>query len=209
VKTVVVLAGGPGAPAGLALPAGAVVIAADGGAELAPAVDLLVGDLDSVREETVARARRVERHPREKDATDLELALTAALRERPERILVVGGDAGRLDHLLGSLLLLGADAWAGVQLDARLGPAAAHVVRGERTLAGEPGELISLFALHGRAEGVVTEGLAYPLRGETLEPGSSRGSSNEFVERVARIAVARGVILALRPTGSAAAGTPS
>ena len=62
------------------------------------------------------------------------------------------------------------------------------MIRGERTLVGEPGELISLFAVHGPASGVVTEGLVYPLRGETLEPGSSRGVSNVFAAREARIA---------------------
>jgi len=207
VKTVVVLAGGPGAPAGFVPPAGATVIAADGGAELADAVDLVVGDLDSISDAALARATRVEGHPREKDATDLELALDAALRERPERILVVGADAGRLDHLVGTLLLLGSAAYAGVQVDAQLGSASVHVVRGERTLDGEPGELVSLFAVHGPAEGVTTEGLVYPLRGETLEPGSSRGTSNEFAAAIARVAVERGVILAVRPR-SASAGSP-
>jgi len=206
VKTVVVLAGGPGAPAGFVPPPGATVIAADGGAALLDAVDLVVGDLDSIPDDALARAGAVERHPREKDATDLELALAAALRKTPDRILVVGGDAGRLDHLLGSLLLLGADAYAAVEVDAQLGPAAVHVVHGARTLTGEPGELVSLFALHGPAEGVVTEGLLYPLRGETLEPGSSRGTSNEFAAATARIAVAQGVILVVRP-GSAGAGS--
>ena len=47
-------------------------------------------------------------------------------------------------------------------------------------LEGEPGELVTLVAVNGPAEGVTTEGLAYPLRGETLEPGSSRGVSNVF-----------------------------
>ena len=61
-------------------------------------------------------------------------------------------------------------------------------IRDERTLAGEPGELVSLFALHGPAEGVRTEGLEYPLAGETLEPGSSRGVSNRFVGETARVA---------------------
>jgi len=36
----------------------------------------------------------------------------------PRRILLVGAAGGRLDHLLGELLLLGADAYAGVELDA-------------------------------------------------------------------------------------------
>ena len=65
----------------------------------------------------------------------------------------------------------------------------------ERELA----EALSLLALHGPAEGVVTEGLLYPLRGETLLPGSSRGVSNVFAATEARVAVGRGVLLALRP----------
>ena len=67
------------------------------------------------------------------------------------------------------------------------------------TLEGEPGELVSLFALHGRAEGVRTDGLVYPLAGETLEPGSSRGVSNVFAASAATIAVDRGVLVAIRP----------
>ena len=152
-KTVVVLAAGPDPPVQLILPDGAMVIAADAGAELGFAVDLLVGDLDSISAETLAVIERVERHPEAKDASDLELALEAALSLEPDRILVVGGAGGRLDHLLGELLLLAADAYAGVQVDAQLGPGAVHVIRGERVLAGEPGELVSLFALHGPATG--------------------------------------------------------
>jgi len=199
-KTVVVLAGGPDVPAGIAVPAGASVIAADGGAELGVPVELAVGDFDSITAETLATVARVERHPAAKDATDLELALDAALRLEAERILVVGSAGGRLDHLLGSLLLLAGEKYGAVEIDARLGAAQVHVVRGERVLAGEPGELISLFALGGPAEGVVTDGLVYPLRDETLEPGSSRGTSNEFAAAEARISVGRGVLLAVRPS---------
>ena len=199
-KTVVVLAGGPDVPAGIAVPAGASVIAADGGTELGVPVELAVGDFDSITAETLATVARVERHPAAKDATDLELALDAALRLEAERILVVGSAGGRLDHLLGSLLLLAGEKYGAVEIDARLGAAQVHVVRGERVLAGEPGELISLFALGGPAEGVVTDGLVYPLRDETLEPGSSRGTSNEFAAAEARISVGRGVLLAVRPS---------
>jgi thiamine pyrophosphokinase len=210
-STVVVLCGGPDRPSPAALPAASAVVAADGGVELALelglTVDLAVGDFDSVSEEALAASAQVERHPASKDASDLELALDAALRLRPERIAVLGGGGGRLDHLLGILLVLAAEAYAGVRVDAQLGAAAVHVVRGERRLAGEPGELISLFAAHGPAAGVVTEGLTYPLRGETLEPGSSRGLSNVFAEPEARIALEQGVLLAVRPNGSAWAGS--
>jgi thiamine pyrophosphokinase len=197
--TVVVLSGGPDLPDGFVVPESAVVIAADGGAELGVHVDLLVGDLDSVSSETLASIADVESYPPEKDATDLELALGAALRLSPERVVVVGSAGGRLDHLLGSLLLLASEDWAGVVVDAQLGEAAVHVVRGSRVLHGELGELISLFAVHGPADGVTTEGFAYPLAGETLHPGSSRGTSNLFAATEAHVTVERGVLLAVRP----------
>jgi len=205
VDTVVVVAGGsaPSTRAAEAIPAGAAVIAADSGVDHALAlgldVDLAIGDFDSVTPEGLAAAAQVERHPVDKDATDLELALGAAIARGPRRILVVGGIEGRLDHLLGELLILGSDELAGVELDAVLGVALVQVIRGERRLRGTEGELISLFALGGPALGIETEGLAYPLRGESLVPGSSRGISNVFTAAEAHVSVESGLLLAVRP----------
>jgi len=201
-RVVVIAAGAETVP----LSDGDVVIAADGGALIAPRIDLLVGDLDSLPAGTTAP--QVERHPEAKDASDLELALEAALRYDPEHVLVLGGAAGRLDHLLGILLLLGSSRYSGVEIDARLGAASIHVVRHLRVLRGSVGETISLFALHGPARGVQTRGLVYPLDRATLEPGSSRGLSNVFGEAEATIELAAGVVLAVRP-GSEPAGTAS
>ena len=201
-EIVVVVSGGqPPLPyAALEVPLGAPVIAADEGLEHALALGLevavAVGDFDSASPEAVAVAEasetRIERHPPDKDATDLELALDLASTMSPERILVLAGDGGRLDHLLASLLLLGSDRYATSQVDAFIGGARVHVIRAERSFEGTPGELVSLLALHGPAESVTTEGLAYPLHGETLEAGTSRGVSNVFAaEHGARLARAR------------------
>jgi len=208
-EVVVVVAGGP-APAReslAAVPATAFVIAADGGLdhanELGLDVSLLVGDLDSADPGAVEKAERagirIERHPAEKDATDLELALDAAVELAPKRIVVLAGDGGRLDHLLSTFLLLGSEKYAEVEIDARIGSARVRVVRGEAVLEGAPDELVSLLAVNGPAHGVRTVGLAYPLAGETLEVGSSRGVSNVFSSEVARVSVERGVVLAIRP----------
>jgi thiamine pyrophosphokinase len=215
-ELVVVVAGGDATRSAVAVPAGTPVIAADGGLDRAFAlgldVQLAVGDFDSATPGAVAAAEaagvRLVRHPRAKDATDLELALDTAAALQPRRILVVGSDGGRLDHLLAGLLLLGSERYAAFEVDAALGRATAHVVRRERRLAGAPGELVTLLALHGPAEGVVAEGVAFPLCGETLEPGSSRGVSNVFVSGQARIAVASGTLLVLRP-GLVEEGAPS
>jgi thiamine pyrophosphokinase len=207
-ETIVVVAGGQffgGNPPG---PSGdAFVIAADGGVDRALAlglhVDLAIGDFDSVTTAGIAAVEaagaRIERHPAAKDATDLELALDAALALGPSRMLLIGSSGGRLDHLLGSLLLLGDERYAGMTIDAWLGAAQAHVIRGSRALRGAPGDLLSLLPLNGAAEGVTTEGLAYPLHDETLRAGTSRGISNVFSAAEARITVAHGCLLAVRP----------
>jgi thiamine pyrophosphokinase len=210
--TVIVVAGGgpprPGVPADV--PEDAAVVAADSGLDHALALGLhvaeAVGDFDSASPGAVAAAEsagvRIVRHPAEKDATDLELALDAATALGARRIVVLGSSGGRLDHLVAGLLGLGAERLGAVEVDAVLGPATVHVIRDSRRLTGEPGELVSLLALHGPAEGVATAGLVYPLRGETLEPGSSRGISNIFAGREAVVTVGRGLLLAIRPGAS-------
>ena len=212
-ETIVVVAGGhplggsvPGS-AVPSLPDGAMVIAADGGVDRALAlglhVDLAIGDFDSVSDAGLAAAEtagaRIERHPATKDATDLELALDAAVALHPARVVVVGSDGGRLDHLLGSVLLLADERYAAIEIDACLGDAHVHVIRGTRALLGTPGDLLTLLPVHGAAQGVTTEGLEYPLRDETLPPGTSRGVSNVFAASEARITVDRGCLLAIRP----------
>ena len=207
--TVIVVAGGspPFECEPVRLPEGATVIAADGGVDRALAlglhVDLAIGDFDSVTPAGLAAAKaagaRVERHPASKDATDLELALDAAIALGPARIVVVGSGGGRLDHLLGSVLLLADKRYAAAEIDTYLGDAQAHLIRDSRTLTGAPGDLLSLLPVHGAAEGVTTEGLEYPLRGETLPPGTSRGISNVFSASEARITVQRGCLFAVRP----------
>jgi thiamine pyrophosphokinase len=207
-NTIVIVAGGqPREGRHPDLPAGAFVIAADGGVDRAHAlglhVDLAVGDFDSVTaaglEATEAAGARIERHPVAKDATDLELALDAALALAPARLLVVGSDAGRLDHLLGCVFLLGDERYAAIEIDASLGAARLHVIRGTRAIAGVPGELLSLLPVHGPAIGVSTSGLEYPLHGETLPAGTSRGVSNVLAAHEARITVESGCLVAVIP----------
>jgi thiamine pyrophosphokinase len=208
VHTVVVVAGGdPVDPELLdSVPSDAFVIAADSGFDLARAigldVDLVVGDLDSLSPAGMTLVERrdipVERHPAAKDLTDLALALDAAAARAPDRVLVLGGHGGRLDHLLANALLLASPAYDAFALVARMGEATVTVVRHDTTITGEPGELVSLLPAHGVAAGVSTEGLLFPLRDEDLHPGSTRGVSNQLTSSSARIQVRAGVLLAVQ-----------
>ncbi len=110
-----VVTGGP-SPAGLAdLPARELVIAADRGAEHALAlgleVDLVVGDLDSIDPDTLARLEeggtRVEHHPADKDETDLELALAAALEAGATSATIAGSASGLADAAMSPGIAVG------------------------------------------------------------------------------------------------------
>jgi thiamine pyrophosphokinase len=210
-RSAIVVAGGDQIPLGTlkGLPAPDLVIAADSGLDhalaLGLAVDVVVGDLDSVSPEALAAARdagvTVDEHPAAKDQTDLELALDTALRAGSRRVFVVGGHGGRLDHLLANAFLLASPAYAAMRIEAHWGPARVYVVRDEVAVDAVAGDLVTLLPVGGAAEGVETEGLLYPLRGEPLLPGSTRGVSNVFVGDSARIRLRGGVLLAVLPGG--------
>jgi thiamine pyrophosphokinase len=206
---VIVVAGGdPVAPADVAdLPAGVPVVAADSGIDLALALGLhvteAVGDFDSVSPSGLAAARaggaRIERHPAAKDRTDLDLALARALARGARRIVVVGGHGGRLDHFLANALLLSADRYAGVAVEARFGPARLHVVRRRVEVTGRVGDLVSLLAVGAAAVGVTTTGLRWALTDATVEPASSLGVSNELTASRATVTVRSGPLLLIQP----------
>jgi thiamine pyrophosphokinase len=189
------------------LPSAALVIGADSGLEHALAlgrrVDVAVGDFDSVKPDALAAVERdgavVERHPQDKDATDLELALRAAAARGVARVTVVGGHGGRLDHFAANLLLLGAADLAAVDVDAWLGEAHVTVIRRSARIDGHPGELVSLLALGGPAIGVTTTGLRFPLHDAPLRPGSTLGVSNELEGASASVSIRSGVVLAIQP----------
>lgn len=183
------------------------VLAVDSGLHLAQvsgrSVHRVVGDLDSVDaaalDRAVAAGAEVVAHPRDKDATDLELALDDALAHGIEHVLVVGADSGRMDHLLGGALTVCAPRYAELRIEAWLGRSVLRPVWDHLVLRGEPGRLVSLLAVNGPALGVRTSGLRWPLRGERLEPGSGRGLSNRFLDAVADVTVEDGCLAVLVP----------
>ncbi len=203
---------GPAVRQALQQGAGALVIAADGGARLALACGLtphlVVGDMDSLSEEELAdlRARGVaiQRVAAEKDETDLELALLAAAERGATWVRVLGAAGGRLDQTLANVLLLTLDALAGRDVRLVAGRQTLWLIGpGDHALDGAPDDTISLIPLGGDARGVRTEGLRYPLRGETLRFGPARGVSNIIAEAGARVALDEGTLVVVHTPGRA------
>lgn len=203
----VVVADGDPASSDAGIAAGAdLLIAADGGAgwleEIGQRPDLLVGDLDSVDVAVVDRlaaaGTEVIRHPVDKDASDTELAIGEALRRGADEVIVLGALGGpRLDHELANLLLLADPVLATAAVRIVQGPTTVRVLRGPEsmTLSGAAGSSVTLLPIGGDATGVTTAGLRYPLAGEALRTGRSRGLSNVVADAPASVALAAGTLL--------------
>jgi thiamine pyrophosphokinase len=182
------------------------VVAADGGAHgaarLGFAVDLLVGDGDSIDPAELARLEAsgvpIRRAEREKDESDTELAVLAAIEHGAERIIVVGAFGGRrFDHALANIGLLAHPALAGRSCVLLSAETRVTLLTGptEGALTGRVGDLVSLLPLGDGVAGVTTTGLRYPLHGEPLLVGPARGLSNVRTATTSRIVVRTGRLL--------------
>lgn len=188
------------------------ILGADGGAALALERGLVphvvIGDMDSLpagaRTALAARGCRFVEHPRAKDETDLELALTYAAEGGAGEIIVLGSLGGRLDHTLANVLLLSLPRLAGLAVCIVNGDEVTRLIRGGQsvTIEGEQGDRVSLLPLGGDARGVTTSGLAWSLQDTDLRFGFSRGVSNEMTGAVARVQVREGHLLVVHGSAS-------
>ncbi len=164
--------------------------------------DEVLGDFDSADPAQLSQLRSnskiiFHQYRPEKDAVDTELALRLALEKGSSEIHILGGTGTRLDHMLGTVRLLGfameqgktcylVDAYNRIRL-----------IR-ERTVltkSGQYGDYISLIPLTTQVTGVTLQGFKYPLEAYTLGGFSSLGVSNEIVKEQAVIELEEGILI--------------
>lgn len=165
--------------------AGTRVIAADSGMRHAAAVglepELWVGDFDSVDEETIAANERIPRdiHPRDKDFTDGELAVEAALTRGATEFVMVGAFGGeRADHAylhMAQALVL-AEAGKPVLLTSGA-QEARPLLPGRHAFGYATGTLFSILAF-SELSGLTVKGAKWPLEDVVVRFGSSLTMSN-------------------------------
>ncbi len=190
------------------------VVAADGGARhaarLGLTIDRWVGDGDSIEasdlDELRAQGIPSDLVDADKDESDTELAIDAAIAAGAGEVVVLGAFGGRrLDHSIANLTLLAhpslgsrpavlLDASARVRLVRAPGPDGDPVVT---PLPGRIGDIVSLIPFGADALRIRTEGLHYPLRDETLLLGSARGLSNVRRAAEASFTLGRGSVLVI------------
>jgi len=191
------------------LQSGDYLIAADGGAnyllKMGILPEIVIGDLDSVDEDTLfdltSAEVEIKQYSEDKDETDIELALQYAVELQPTSVLIVGALGGRLDQTLANLSILTDPTLPSI--DVRLDDGVEEVFfcrasaakGGQVEVRGRSGDIVSLIPWNGPVEGVATEGLRWPLYGETLFPSKSRGVSNEMLNESASVKITKGLLL--------------
>jgi thiamine pyrophosphokinase len=182
---------------------GETTVCADGGTRHALALgirpNIIIGDLDSADQSAVQKFRNegvsVETHPRDKNETDLELAINRAIEWHPQQIIIIAALGGRLDQTLANITLLADPRLS--DIDVRLDDGVEEILlcRDRAEVRGAAGDLVSLIPWQGAATGIQTEGLKWPLHRETLYPDKTRGISNELVGEAASVSRESGLLL--------------
>lgn len=188
------------------------VVVADGAVRHADhlklAIDAVVGDLDSLDPDTAAwlkaRGTHFQVSPTHKDQIDLELALEYAITHRAEEMVITGVLGDRLDMTIANVLLLAHARFRHLSIAIWNAHQTAWIIHppGDEC-NGNPGDTLSLIPLFGDASGVVTNGLEYPLHGETLSSGLARGLSNVLMASSAHVSLETGMLLAIHTPGRA------
>ena len=203
---------GPMVQAALDYADDALIIAADGGARIAwhydQQVDVALGDMDSLSPDEITRLEAkgadIQTFPREKDFTDLELALIFAAERDIHWIRIIGGLGGRLDQTIGNIYLLALPALRNCDVKLVAGKQAAWLLHpGQHVIEGQLDDTLSLIPLDGEVKNIHTDGLYYPLRGESLEFGPARGISNVFTTKTAQISFDAGLLFIVHTVGRA------
>ena len=128
-------------------------------------------------------------------------ALRYAVELHPSAILIVGALGGRLDQTIANLSILTDPMLPKIDIHLDDGVEQAFFCRasageGKRVeVRGRSGDTVSLIPWQTPVDGVTTEGLQWPLYGETLYPDKSRGVSNRMLGESALVKIEKGLLL--------------
>ena len=181
------------------------LIAADGGANHCEKInitpDILIGDLDSIHPAILAdyenKGITIHRHPKRKDAADLELALNLAKKKGASTVWLIGALGGRWDMSLANIMLAAGDKYLELDIFLLGQDCLLQILHpGKKfTLAGVPGQKVSLLPLKNDAHGVTLTGFEYPLTDHTIPFGSTLGVSNIIKKKQATVQHTEGILL--------------
>jgi len=184
------------------------IICADGGTRHALTLGLtphlIIGDMDSLPANFQLSTFNGEVivFPKDKNETDLELAINHAITLKPDEIIIVAALGGRIDHALANISLLTNFQHATFNLRLNDGLEEIFLCKDHVEVKGRSGDIVSLIPWGGNVEGVTTQNLKWKLNNETLSFDKTRGISNEMISDIASISITKGLLLIVHQTSA-------
>lgn len=182
--------------------AGGRVVAADSGMKHARALgvwpELWVGDFDSSGSELLIDYAEIPHqiHPADKDATDGEIAVAAALQLGAREFVLIGGLGGQSDHATAHLALALQLAQAGCRCFISSGDEEAYpLISGEYHFDLAPQSRFSIIPWSDII-GLNLSGVKWPLKDKDLKLGSSFTMSNVALGPV-KLSFTSGIAIAI------------
>ncbi len=169
------------------------IICADGGTchalTLGLTPHLIIGDMDSLPANFKISDFNGEviLYPKDKNETDLELAIHHAITLNPDEIIILAALGGRMDHTLANISLLSNSHLVTRNVKLTDGVEEISLCKDQLEVKGRSGDVISLIPYQGNVEGVTTQNLKWKLKYETLYSDKTRGISNEMISDTAAI----------------------
>ena len=176
------------------------VIAVDGGADncikLGVTPDYIIGDLDSISLEAKTKFEKKSRliYDGDQNKTDMQLAINLSNSLKPEKIIFTGTIGNRIDHTIANIFSL-----AHAKADSKIVDEYNEVyfVKKNLELSGKKGDLVSILSVSD-VQGLTYEGLKWNLNKADV-PSGWIGICNEMIEEKAKISLAYGKIIVIKP----------
>ncbi|MBK8946029.1 MAG: thiamine diphosphokinase [Ignavibacteriae bacterium] len=178
------------------------IICADGGANSAKKIkvipDFIIGDLDSVTNETLKYFRgksEIIKLSRQND-TDVEKALKFLIKKKYNEIVLLGATGDRLDHSLCNIGIV-------LKFFDKMKITLVHknsilkAYTGIVNIETEIGETISLYGIESLTK-ITSVGLKYKLKNIPLPFGEKESTSNMAVAQNIKLKISNGKILVVR-----------
>lgn len=164
--------------------------------------DMIIGDMDSIPLTLLSKYKEkgveIRLFNEDKDKTDSHLAIDIAIEKGYDDIILLGAVGSLPDHTITNIMLLEYICNRKKKGMILSDNAQMFVIKDHITLFNDGYDRVSLIPVSEKVTGVTTSGLRYPLKDEVLYRADSRGTSNRFNEKTARIGIKDGILLIIK-----------
>jgi len=178
------------------------IICADGGADTARKLgatpDYIIGDFDSVKEETLQFFRNkceIIKIKRQND-TDVEKCLKFAFKKKFKEAVLLGAIGDRLDHSFCNMGIV-IKFFDKIKVRIISDKSILTPYTGEVTISTVRDETISLYGFDEKTK-ISSSGLKYPLKQKSLPFGHKESTSNVAMSDRVELKIAGGIIFVIR-----------